>query len=556
MAEITRKDIAVKDFLPTGKRTLLYIPAGALAALPVCFSQLSLFAFIFFVPLCFLLFAELTREDLPRRAGRYYLVGLAALMPYFMVVFHWFTALYPLDFVGGMTPAVAVAIIALACIGLPLLQALGFAVLFPLLAGLSRARAVRRAPLLMPFLFAALWALFAYTQTLTWAGVPWGAQLAISQHPNLWFLSSASFFGSYFVTFVIAAVNALLAYVLLLFLRGARLAARLPALLAAGVFLLNFGLSGLSYALPVTEERRMTVAVLQGNISSSDKWATGTDSIAIYRTLAAEAAAEGAELMVWPETAVNTYLIMGQLARVQQIAAETGAIQIVGAFAPGQDGAGKHLRYNALYLIYPDGRVSEHVYHKRHLVPFGEYVPMRDVIEALFPPLANLEMLQDGTDLTPGAGPNLFEEEFGCIGGLVCFDSIYEDLARESVAAGAEILAISTNDSWFFDSAAVYQHNGQAVLRAVENGRYVMRAANTGISSVITAKGEVLCEIAPLIRGQATVEVAFVSSTTLYTRIGNLFLLACQIFVLIPPGEALASYLLRRSKNRKENRHE
>ena len=158
---------------------------GALAALPVSFTQVSALAFVAFIPTLLFLFSELRSPTLPRKARTYYGYGLLFCMGYFMVTFHWFISLYPLDFVGGMTPVLAILVIVAACVGLPLLQSLGFAVLFYLLAWLSRTLIVRRHSWLLPLLFACGWVTLAYTQTLTWASVPWGAQLALSQHQNL-----------------------------------------------------------------------------------------------------------------------------------------------------------------------------------------------------------------------------------------------------------------------------------------------------------------------------------------------------------------------------------
>lgn len=522
---------------------LLLALSGALAALPVCFSIFSLAVFFSFIPMLYLLFRELLSHRAKFRPSHYYGVGLLVLTPYFIVAFHWFAYLYPLDFVDSMTPVAAVAIVLLACLALPFLQALGFSFLFWFLARVARTRTVRRHPILLPFLFAALWTLFAFTQTLTWAGVPWGAQLALALADSPFLLAPASLFGSYFVTFLIASVNACLAYALLMSGARERKGTRYGAFAAVCVILLHLGLSAVGYAMPVTEGESIKVAVLQGNVPSSEKWAAETDCIGIYRELALEAAEEGAVLMVWPETAVPTYLMTyPNINRVKDIAAETNAIQIVGTYAfSSKDG--KALRYNAFYLIHPDGTVEETVYYKRHLVPFGEYVPMEELVRALLPQLAELEMLADGSTVTPGTSPNLFDTEYGKIGSLICFDSIYEALCRDSVAAGAELIAIGTNDSWFFDSAAVYMHNGQAVLRAVENGRYILRAANTGISSVIDPHGNILTEIEPLVKGQASATVSFVTSRTLYNRIGDVFLLLCQIFVLIPPAISLAKRL-------------
>jgi apolipoprotein N-acyltransferase len=113
---------------------------------------------------------------------------------------------------------------------------------------------------------------------------------------------------------------------------------------------------------------------------------------------------------------------------------------------------------------------------------------------------------------------------------LICFDSIYEQLTLDSVRDGAEIMVISSNDSWFFDSAAVYQHQAQAQLRAIESGRYVLRSANTGISTIIAPNGEILSWIDPLTEGYAVCQVSTLSRNTPYTVVGNLFVFLSMAF--------------------------
>ncbi len=531
----------------TRLRTLYYFLFGILAALPVVLTQLGVLSFLAFIPLCLLFFKDLERGY---RLRYYFWRGFVFLMGYFMATFHWFLYLWPLDFVAGMTPFTATLVVVAACVGLPFLQAIGFAPLFLILATLERTDWPKRCPALRAPLFAAGWTVFAFTQTLTWAGVPWGAQLALSLQKCLPLLSSSAYFGSYFVTFVIALVNALFALAILALARGERRAAGVLALVSAGAFVLNLGLSTLSYLSPVEEKATIRVAALQGNLASADKWNSAVDAIAIYEELAHEATAEGAELMVWPETAITSSFAEGSGTRnrVRAIAAETNAVQIVGAFARVTEENGTVSRRNSLFVVYPDGRVSEARYDKRHLVPFGEYVPMGDVIRTLLPFLANLEMLNDGSEIHPGEDPALFYEEFGTLGGLICFDTIYEALARESVAAGAEALVIGTNDSWFLNSAAVYMHNGQAILRAVENKRAVVRAANTGISSVFSYRGEEVGYLDPLVKGQLTADITLVGEKTLYTQIGDLFVLLAQIFFLSPAIWQAALALKKRMK--------
>jgi apolipoprotein N-acyltransferase len=362
-------------------------------------------------------------------------------------------------------------------------------------------------------------------------------------------VQSASLFGSYFISFLILAVNGLLAFAILYRPVWRR---ALPCVAVAAAMVLSNLLIGLGIsASPTPTRETVKMAVVQGNVNSHEKW--GPESLEITKRVYGEktrrASEEGAEIVVWPETAFPYKLNRNPSLRqyVSSLARSCDVTLIIGALYTDDDG----LDYNALYLIHPDGTIEEDNYAKRHLVPFGEYVPMREVIMTLIPPLANLSALD--TELTPGADSALFETEWGKIGGLICFDSIYESLALDSARDGAGVLVLSSNDSWFFDSAAVYQHNGQAVLRAIENGRAVVRAANTGISSIITEKGEIMEHIPPLVDGQITAEVSLSSQKTLYTYIGDTFVLLAAIAFHAPFILSIFRYI--QSKCKKELSH-
>ncbi|MFN4150691.1 MAG: nitrilase-related carbon-nitrogen hydrolase, partial [Candidatus Sericytochromatia bacterium] len=111
----------------------------------------------------------------------------------------------------------------------------------------------------------------------------------------------------------------------------------------------------------------------------------------------------------------------------------------------------------------------------------------------------------------------------GKIGGLICYESIFPEIISSSVNDGAELLTLVTNDSWYKDSSAVYQHNGQAVFRAIENDRYMVRGANTGISSVVSPEGRTLALLEPMKKGYITSKVKFKNTKTIYTQIGDIF---------------------------------
>ncbi len=518
----------------TNKRgaVLPWLILGAvLTALTLIFPEVGILEWLTMIPLVLGAMRLCERQDTTlKRAFGY---GFLTVYVFYVVIYHWIVNLYPLDFVG-MDEASSAVVVALGWFGLPVLQGIVGGAIFWLFRLLYKTN-LMRAPILRPFAFAALWVVFEWSSTLTWMGVPWG-RLALGQVKLLPMLQSISYFGSYFVTFLIVAVNGLFALAVLHNRRAA-----LSLSLAAVLFFGNFGVGLIKRSLPSAETgTKLTAAVIQGNIDSHEKW--GTDAYAhfekTYGSLTREAAEAGAELIVWPESVCSLELNQKRFAQrfVSELAQECKATILVGSFYGDEEDAEKY--YNALYLVTPDGVIHDEVYAKQHLVPFGEYVPMRELILTLIPPLAELSALDN--DVTPGESSALFETEWGKIGSLICFDSIYEDLSQKSVRDGAELMVISSNDNWFYDSAAVYQHCAQAQLRAIETGRTYLRAASTGISTVITPDGEAQFYIKPLTKGYALVEVSTASSQTLYTRIGNTFVYLCLAFcltLLIPFGK-------------------
>lgn len=510
------------------RRQLPLLLIGAIfTALTLVYPSVGLLEWLAMIPL--LIGAYRLCEERECTLRRAYGYGFLTVYVFYFVIYHWFVNLYPLDFVG-MDNASSAVVIAAGWFGLPLLQAIPGGLVFLLFRLMHKSKIFERAPLLRPFAFAALWVVFEWSSTLSWAGVPWG-RLALGQIKLLPMLQSASLFGSYFVSFLIVAVNGLLAYALLYSLRST-----LCVSLASVLFFSNLLFGVTVRLLPeATEGETVTVAVIQGNINSHDKWDehSGTSIREIYADLTHQAAERGAELVVWPESAMPYTLNQSTSLRafVSALAKECRVTLIVGAFYYENEPVLRN--ENALFMVTPNGEISETVYAKRHLVPFGEYVPMREIIMTLIPPLANLSALDE--DVTPGVGTALFETPWGSLGSLICFDSIYEELTLDSVRDGAGLMMISSNDSWFYDSAAVYQHQAQAQLRAIESGRYFARAANTGISTIISNEGELLAWQDPLTTGYGIAEVHVRSQRTLYTVVGNLFVYLCIAFSVILP---------------------
>ena len=466
------------------------------------------------------------------RLRRLYGLGFLYFYPFYLVLWHWFVALYPMEF-AGVTKGTAVLLIVLCWFGLSLLQAVFSALVFLAFGAILRTRLAKKLPCLTPFLFAAVYTVGEWTQTLTWAGVPWG-RLALGQADCGILFNSAALFGSYFITFALVTVNGLAAWAILHLDR-----VRFAAISAAAVFLVNLGAGAIGYATAQSNNGEpVKVAAVQANRGSQSKWSDHEeDAFVQYERHVAKAAAAGAELVLLPETFIPTTLEPNNNfgAYVRYLADTYNVTLLCGGFYDVEENS-----YNALFTAHPDGSLSKTVYCKQRLVPFGEFVPMRGLVEALIPPLAEIGMLSE--DLTPGDDSALMKTEHGLVGGLICFDSIYEGLTLSAVREGAELICLATNDSWFLDSAGVYMHHAQARLRAVESGRYIVRSAETGISDIIAPDGESLAELAPQVEGDAIAEVFARSHRTLYSYIGNLL-----VYVLIAAMLAMAADTVARS---------
>lgn len=507
---------------------LILFASAVLTALALIFKIMSVLVFVSLAPLVMIL---IKRCEKGKKARSSYAVGFLWSFFFYIVIYHWFWYLWPMDFLGVEKP-LALVITLFCWIGLSLLQALGTAFVAPLFC-----LAYKKGGLTMaPFIFACAWTVLEYMQSLTWMGVPW-ARLALSQTVFPAAVQSAALFGSLFIGFIIALVNGFVAVAAVYFVsesKTSRGALRF-ACAALAVVMLNLGYGFLAMAAHNEKKgEAVTVTVVQGNISSNDKWAdqSNANALKVYTTLTLAAdAKKHADIVVWPETVITTSVRTSPLYRnnIKELAKETGSIIFVGAIDSLDISEDITNEYNAVIAFFPDGTIEDGSYKKQHLVPFGEYMPMRDILSVVLPFMTELNMLED--DLDAGTHSEVLETGYGSIGRLICFDSIYPDLARESVADGAEYILLSTNDSWYRDSSSAYQHNSHAVLRAVENRRYIARAASTGISAIISSDGEVSDMLGPLTKGYITASIHRNTERTLYSYVGDIIVLPCLLFI-------------------------
>ena len=538
------------------KRILLLCLSGILTGITLAFPKTGFMEWLTLTPMAIFLLE--CAPDRQIKLRQMYAYGFLFFMSFGVVVFHWFVNLYPLEFIDGMTKGGALAVVLVACIGLSFLQAIQGALLFVIAALLFRSSLLSRIRSLRPVAIACLWAVYEWTQTIGWWGVPWG-RLAIGQSEYIIGLQTASLFGSYFISFCIVLVNAYAGFAIICAIKEgtdvrAR-AVRLSAAVCGAVLLFQYG-AGLALWHTGKESdgvKKVTVAAIQGNIPSGEKWETSTTekTLAVYEKYTLEAGKAGADVVVFPETALPWTVAEGskRYTYLSELAKKADVTILAGAFTTDDDGN----EYNSIVCFTPDGKMSDTVYNKRHLVPFGEFVPFRELIEILVPPLA--ELVMSGGEVAEGEGAQIFELSDVNIGSIICFDSIYEELTLESVKEGAQLICLSTNDSWFTDSAALYMHNAQAQLRAIECGRYVVRAANTGISTMITHRGEVTAELAPLVDGMLVEEMSVRSGRTLYSYIGNLFVYVCLLLLVITAAPVLTGFKGRRRNESTSEAH-
>lgn len=272
----------------------------------------------------------------------------------------------------------------------------------------------------------------------------------------------------------------------------------------------------------------LAVGIAQGGIDQSIKWDPGNQgrTLDVYEELTVRAREAGAQVVVWPETAAPFFYgwDAGMTRRLDGFGARAEVPILFGApwYDPGEGGK----VYNSVFHM--DGRgVVRGRYDKRHLVPFGEYVPLRRI-------LFFVKKLTVGeNDFSAGTGPVLFDVAGARLSPSVCYEAIFPSIVRDGVAAGAGILVNVTNDAWFGDTVAPRQHLAMARLRCVEFRRPMVRAANSGISAVIDSRGEVVASLGLSRRGIVTAAVRPGTGTTPREKTGEIFAISCSIIATL-----------------------
>ncbi|MCK9229306.1 MAG: apolipoprotein N-acyltransferase [Syntrophales bacterium] len=456
-----------------------------------------------FVPLFFAL-----RNARPAEAFR---LGLVAGLIFNAGLIYWIV--YVASYYGNLPLAFSTAVLALFSLYLAFYTAV-----FSFLATVANRRGI-------PLIVAAppLWTALEYLKSHLFTGFPW-ENLGYALHAHIYLIQIADITGVFGISFLVILVNAAMYEILKVgtLKRKVLVATAVTGIVAAILF---YGF----YRTDAVEREcaradTISLGLIQGNIEQAVKWddAYRDRTINIYGEFSRQASRRGAEFILWPETAAPLFFqdVDDNHRAIVALARETGAFLLFGS--PSYTTVnGKQSLLNSAWLLSPEGTMLGR-YDKTHLVPFGEYVPLRRIFFFVD------KLVEGFADFIPGRGIDPLKLNGMAVGVLICYEGIFPEISRIYTLRGADYLVNLTNDGWYGRTSAPHQHMSMLTLRAVENRRSIARAANTGISALVDPLGRVTGKTDLFEPALLTGTLQALSLQTFYTRHGDVFAL-CSI---------------------------
>lgn len=385
-------------------------------------------------------------------------------------------------------------------------------------------------------LFPAAWTASEYVQNFfPFGGFPW-LTIGYSQSERLTLIQIADAVGVHGISFLVLCSSTALSWLVLRKGRTAR--AYAPAALAVLLTGATLWYGRVSLNRWETAGGRYGVAMLQGNLSAEeDESALRERFLHGYPRMAERLQAKSVDLLILPEspTPLSFDLDRGYR-RVLEDLAGRFSLGVVFSNIKSLEANGTWEYFNSAYFL-DNGGALRTVYDKMHLVPFGEYVPLKRLfffIDAIS---------KDVDAFNPGRERRLTRLDGRSANAIICFEAVFPGLVRQFVRDGSELIINLTNDAWYGKSAAPYQHLAIARLRAVENRRYLLRAANSGISAVIAPSGRIRNSTGLFQEAVCEGRFDFVSYRSLFTRYGEVLVFLC---VMISAGSLLPTSFVRR----------
>jgi apolipoprotein N-acyltransferase len=403
--------------------------------------------------------------------------------------------------------------------------------IFSWVIALASAKGEARACLIAPFIWVALE--LARTKLIL-GGFPWNLT-GYAAAGNLPLLQLTSLTGIYGLSFVIASYGSLVTYAIV---KGRQRVWKAVLITTGMLFLVALG-GG--HFVPVAVPHRVAHLV-QTNFPQSETYPGNwleihAGELDELDKISADAAKQARGLVVWPEVpAPFSFQEQPFAQRAVKIARDSGDDFLVGVVDWKLDGAGKWLASNSAVLLNPGGQ-RIFAYDKIHLVPFGEYVPMRRWLRFAG------RLTADISDFTPGKTAAVGPLPGGTFGVFICYEAIFPADVRQFMLHGAQLLVNISNDGWFGRSSAPAQHLMMARVRAAENRRWLLRDTNNGFTADIDPYGRIVAQLPTDIRGELDAPYDFRADLTPYTRLGDWFAWLCVITSVV----LLALALRRRS---------
>ena len=499
---------------------ILALISGLLLALAFPKPDLGWLAWIALVPLI------LSLRKAPPRLG--FGLGFGFGLVANLGIINW--TVHAMHVYGYIPMVQSVSVLVLFCAVLAVFSGL-FGLLLALLA---------KRPWHLLVLAPALWVALEFLRTWVFTGFPW-ALLGYSQINHLWVIQIADLFGVYGVSALVVFINSVAALAMLLWIEKtwqgqmvSKIVVKRSAALL-GVLLVVVVIYGI-YRIHTTDKQsaeaaQASLVVVQGNINQAQKWDPSFQVLttAKYKNMSLAAAQSKVDLIIWPETATPFYLFQDPLltSMVVEGIKETHTAHLIGSPSVENAGDKEPLFLNSAFLVTPSGEEAGR-YDKVHLVPFGEYVPL-----SRFLPFIQRLVTAAG-DFTPGSKISPLLGEDISVGPLICFESIFPEIARSHVRQGVDLLVNITNDAWYGYSSAPYQTLIMSVFRAIENRRPLIRSANTGFSAFIDHRGEILSQTDLFSREILVKRIPLVESfMSFYTQNGDIFAGGCLMASII-----------------------
>ena len=502
-------------FLKKYRALLPALASGVLIALSFPVAGLSSLAWIAFVPLLYSLWQKDWRES--------FLSGFVFGMVYFFGTQFWIY--HSINHFGGVSFIASIGVVLLLSAYLGLFPAI-FSALFSLSYKKTKLPALFIAPV--------LWVTFEFVRSYALTGFPWSS-IGYSQYRFLPLIQAADITGIYGISFLILAVNGAIADLFLIRHRLRHMPLFPLSYTVTGfisLICLTAAVLGYGY-YKIREERPgalVPISVIQGNIEQDKKWepAYQNEVMDIYERLSRDALSAHPALLVWPETAVP--FVFGSDVpnsnRLLQFQREAGTNLLFGSILIKSIRPDRTEFSNSAILLDKEGKKT-YVYDKIHLVPFGEYVPLKRLLFFIDKIVVGIG------DYLPGRQYIRAETEFGSFGTVICYEVIFPGLVRKFFTQGGDFIVTITNDAWFGRTAGPYQHFSMAVFRAVENRKPLVRAANTGISGFIDSSGRIIASSSLFSRQVLTESITTDRTLSFYTKYGDLFSYLCIVISIV-----------------------